>query len=80
MISQLNAHRVLSIALVVCATLSLGACSSNPSKQDVGTVSGAIIGGVVGSALTGGTGIGTIGGAAAGGYLGNHIGRDLDRK
>lgn len=66
--------------VAMLAVLSLSACSSNPSKQDVGTVSGAIIGGVVGSALTGGSGVGTIGGAAAGGYIGSRIGRDLERK
>ena len=68
------------IVAVVLVAASLSACSSNPSKQDVGTVSGAIIGGVLGSALTGGSGVGTIGGAAAGGYIGNRIGRDHDRK
>ena len=66
--------------IAVLAALSLSACTTNPSKQEIGTVSGAIIGGVVGSALTGGSGVGTIGGAAAGGYLGNRIGRDLERK
>ncbi|HRE16487.1 MAG TPA: glycine zipper domain-containing protein [Rhodocyclaceae bacterium] len=76
--TQSQSWRPIAVAVLVLASLS--ACSTNPSKQDVGTVSGAIIGGVVGSALTGGSGVGTIGGAAAGGYIGNRIGRDLERK
>lgn len=55
----------------------LAACSSNPSKQDIGMISGAVIGGVVGSALTGGSTVGTVGGAAAGGYIGTQIAKEM---
>lgn len=78
--SHLKSHRSGTAVLALCAAFSLTACSSNPTKQEIGTVSGAVIGGVVGSALTAGSGVGTIGGAAAGSYIGNRIGRDLDRK
>lgn len=71
-------HTTMIVALLASGTLA--ACSSNPSRQEVGTVTGAVVGGIVGSALTGGSGVGTIGGAAAGGYFGNRIGTQLDRK
>lgn len=58
---------------------ALAGCSSNPSRQEIGTVTGAVIGGVVGSALTGST-TGTVVGAGAGAYVGNRVGKDLDRR
>jgi uncharacterized protein YcfJ len=62
------------------AALSLGACESNPSKEDVGMVSGAVLGGVIGHQIGGGSGnaIATIGGAALGGFVGSRIGRKMD--
>lgn len=50
------------------------------NKQDVGTVAGAIGGGVVGSTIGGGTGktAATIAGALLGGVLGSSIGQSLD--
>ena len=66
-----------SIGIALLSTLALTACSTNPTKQEIGTVGGAIVGGIVGSALTGGSGVGTVGGAAAGGYIGNHIGSQM---
>lgn len=54
----------------------LTGCSSNPSKQEIGTVTGAVLGGVVGTALTGNT-AGTVVGAGAGAYVGNRLAKDL---
>ena len=65
----------ISVALVF-----LGACESNPSKENVGMVSGAVVGGLLGSQVGHGSGraIATIGGAALGGYIGSRIGRNMD--
>jgi len=50
------------------------------NKQDVGTVAGAIGGGIIGSNIGKGKGAiaATIGGALLGGMLGSNIGRSLD--
>lgn len=57
--------------LVVCAAaaLALSGCA-NMDRQTVGTVGGAVAGGVIGDAVIGGP-LGTLGGAAAGAYIGN---------
>ena len=55
---------VLSSALAGCGT---------PSRQTMGTIGGAGLGGWAGSAATGGSTLGTIGGAAVGGAIGNEI-------
>lgn len=70
-------NQALRITAALLVTLSLCACSSNPTREQIGTVSGAVVGGIVGSALTGGSNVGTIGGAAAGGYIGHEIGRQM---
>lgn len=50
------------------------------SNQEVGTVGGAVVGGVVGSAFGGGAGktAATIGGAVVGGVVGNQVGKSMD--
>jgi osmotically inducible lipoprotein OsmB len=55
------------IALLFCLT----ACSN----RDYSTVGGAAIGGVAGSALTGGSTAGTVVGAVGGGIIGNQLAR-----
>jgi len=45
------------------------------SHRNRNTVTGAAVGAVAGSVLTGGSPIGTVGGAAVGGVIGNEIGR-----
>lgn len=68
--------------IAVCAAaLALGACETNPSKEDIGMVSGAVVGGVLGHQIGGGSGktLATIGGAALGGFVGSRIGRKMDQ-
>ena len=58
----------------------LGGCSSNPTKQEIGTATGAVVGGAAGAVLTGGSTWGTVGGAAVGGVIGNQVGKEMDKK
>lgn len=46
------------------------------TNREVGTVGGAAVGGVAGSALTGGSTAGTVAGAIGGGIIGNQVTRD----
>jgi len=66
---------ILCIGACAAAALSIGACS-DMSHRDRDTVAGAAIGGIAGSALTGGSVGGTVGGAVVGGVVGNQVGRD----
>lgn len=66
----MKATRFLGRAVVVCAVVSLSACAGM-TRSEKDTAIGAAVGGVAGSALTGGSAIGTIGGAAAGGLIGH---------
>jgi len=63
------------------AAVLLAACESNPSKEDIGMVSGAVLGGVIGHQIGGGSGktLATIGGAALGAFARSRIGRSMDR-
>jgi osmotically inducible lipoprotein OsmB len=58
------------VAVTLAASLMGLAGCANMDRQTAGTVGGAVVGGVVGDALIGGT-LGTVGGAAAGAYIGN---------
>ena len=71
--------RAFRTGLGIVALVMLSACSGMTSTQK-GTVAGAAVGGVAGSALTGGSALGTIGGAAAGGIIGHEVGQDRDRR
>jgi osmotically inducible lipoprotein OsmB len=66
--------------LLIVGLAVLPGCSTNPSKQEIGTATGAVIGGVAGAVLTGGSTWGTVGGAAVGGVAGNKVGKDMDGK
>ena len=65
-----------SIGLLALLPL-LAALHTDQSRENIGTVSGALIGGVTGAALTGSY-PGVVGGAMVGAYVGNRIGKDLD--
>jgi osmotically inducible lipoprotein OsmB len=60
--------KFIAAAVTAISLMGLGGCATM-DRQTVGTVGGAVVGGLVGSAV-GGTGA-TIGGAAIGGVLGN---------
>ncbi len=66
--------RIQACIAAAVAALALGACSSM-THQEKSTVAGAAIGGVAGSALTGGSTTGTVGGAVVGGVVGHEVGR-----
>jgi osmotically inducible lipoprotein OsmB len=73
---EITMKRYLAIAVAAGALATLTACDSIPvSKQTQGAAIGAVGGGVVGSALTGGSTLGTIGGAVAGGVVGSEVGK-----
>ena len=75
--------KVLAMFIFMMASLSLLGCSEM-TKQDVGTLSGGLVGGVVGSHFGGGSGrlvaigLGTLGGALIGGSIGKSM-DDVDR-
>jgi len=68
--------RLLAVAVAASALVTLTACDSVPvSKQTQGAAIGAVGGGLVGSAITGGSALGTVGGAVAGGVVGSEVGK-----
>ena len=76
--------RKLLIALGIMSVATLSACESldkrGYSRQEQGTVGGAVAGGVIGNAATGGSTLGTVGGAAVGGVIGNQAGQQYDER
>ena len=67
-----------SLLVIALALGGLAGCGS--TNETIGTVGGAALGGVAGSALTGGSAVGTIGGAAVGGIVGHEVGERADRR
>lgn len=65
--------KLSSVLIAGMLAVSLGACSNTPTRQKVGTVGGAVVGGVVGNAATHGSTLGTAGGAALGGFIGHEV-------
>ncbi len=69
----MNAIRQSSITVVVATVLiALGGCSGM-TRQEQGTATGAVIGGVAGNVLGGGGLLGTAAGAAVGGVVGHEV-------
>ena len=62
--------KILSAAVLAASLLGLGGCATM-DRQTVGTVGGAVVGGLAGNAI-GGTGA-TILGAGAGALVGNQL-------
>ena len=71
--------RAIRTVVGIAGIIMLSACSGM-SSTDKGTVAGAAVGGVAGSALTGGSALGTVGGAAAGGIVGHEVGQNRERR
>jgi uncharacterized protein YcfJ len=66
---------VLAFGLTTTAALA-DRCSGR--SHATGSVLGAVGGGLIGNAITHGSGVGIVGGAVAGGLAGNAIARDID--
>lgn len=79
-ITKNGTRRAWLPAIAAAAVLATAGCSSNPSREDIGMVTGAVVGGAAGSALSGGSTLGTVGGAVGGGYVGKRLGEDMDRR
>ena len=62
------------MSLAAASLFVLTGCGTNPTNAQIGTATGAILGGVAGNAVLGGT-LGTVGGAAAGALIGNEVGK-----
>jgi osmotically inducible lipoprotein OsmB len=73
---------VKTLVVAVFAVAGLAACGGNPTGrgETIGTVGGAAVGGMAGSAATGGSTVGTVGGAVVGGVLGNEVGERYDER
>jgi osmotically inducible lipoprotein OsmB len=67
----MNTRIQASIAATMLA-LVLGGCGGM-THQEKSTVAGAVIGGVAGSAVSGGSTAGTVGGAVVGGVVGHEV-------
>ncbi|WP_159914258.1 glycine zipper 2TM domain-containing protein [Pantoea sp. 18069] len=70
--------KITCAGLTALAVFALAGCAHHPSRSQIGTGAGAVVGGVAGSALFGTT-LGTVGGAAAGALIGNELGKDSGR-
>ena len=73
--------RVYALAAAIAVMLATSGCA-DMSKQDGGTVVGAITGGIIGNQFGKGGGrvAATLAGAVVGGIVGNEIGRSLDQR
>ena len=70
----------LLITLGIVLAAGLSGCGSMGKGETIGTVGGAVAGGAIGSAATGGSTVGTIGGAIIGGAVGHEVGDNYDDK
>jgi osmotically inducible lipoprotein OsmB len=69
---MMKQRTLISVISVMTLASALSACGT-PTRQQVGVGTGAVLGGVAGHAVTGGSTMGTVGGAAVGGLLGNEV-------
>jgi osmotically inducible lipoprotein OsmB len=64
--------RISAALAAIIAAGTLAGCE-NMTRQEKAVATGAVVGGVAGSALTDGSAVGTVGGAVAGGVVGNEV-------
>lgn len=69
-----NVKNMSKFAFISLMSLSIISCT----KEETGTLLGAIGGAIIGGEVTGDNGVGVMMGALAGGYAGRSIGRRLD--
>ncbi len=62
------------MTIAAASLMALSGCGTSPTNAQIGTATGAVLGGVAGNAVIGGT-LGTVGGAAAGALIGNEVGK-----
>jgi len=67
--------RLILVSIITGLSISLCGCGGMTSREK-STAAGAVIGGVAGSMMSGGSTTGTVGGAAVGGLIGNQIERN----
>jgi osmotically inducible lipoprotein OsmB len=70
--------KLVSALGALMVVIGLAGCGGMSRNETIGTAGGAVLGGAVGSAATGGSTIGTVGGAAAGGIIGHELGERQD--
>jgi surface antigen len=75
-----NKMRLKILATLTVCSLALAGCQNVGPRQGVGTVAGAVAGGVIGNQFGSGSGkaVATTLGVIAGGVIGSEIGRSLD--
>jgi osmotically inducible lipoprotein OsmB len=71
-----------SFIAALIAVAGLAACGGNPTGrgETLGTVGGAVVGGMAGSEVSGGSTAGKVGGAVVGGVVGNEVGERYDER
>ena len=71
--NPMNTKILISVtAASLIAVTTLSGCANRPTRAQIGTATGAVVGGVVANAAFGGT-LATVGGAAAGAVIGNEL-------
>ena len=64
---------------IASLVIAMAGCSHAPTKQQIGTATGAVVGGAAGAVLTGTT-TGAVIGAGAGAVVGSEIGKSMEKK
>jgi len=70
----------IALGIALASVLGITGCGSMSQEETVGTAGGAVLGGAVGSVVTGGSTIGTVGGAAGGAILGHEAGKRYEER